>query len=193
MPNQNEQREQPKAENTEAAPANDRAQDPSKTTSPTQAIEAIPPELVTALKDAGLNPAQPEVKSTLEITMLMARGSLPLPPPQILNEYEKLIPGFSRELLEMTKLQGEHRRTSDTERLKRDERRKDRGQVIALVVALAGLALAAAEGAWGNGWVACLIAVVGVGGPLAAIKIAASMGRPQEKRDTSATKPPQVG
>jgi uncharacterized membrane protein len=135
--------------------------------------EIIPPALDSALQRAGIDTRDPQVFRALEISLtMMVSGSLPLPPPQILQEYKSISPALVEKFVEWTELQSAHRRELERTGTERAERRFDRGQWIAATVATGGLLLAAVVGIFGNPWVAGMIAIVAVGGPTAAIWLA---------------------
>jgi uncharacterized membrane protein len=114
--------------------------------------------------------------------MMMARGSLPLPPPALLSDYNKVVPGLVEKIVQWTGEQREHRMKLETLVTTGAESRMNRGQLIASGVAIVGLILAALEGIVGNPYVATVIAIVCVGGPTAAVYLA---------RGTTGTSSPQ--
>jgi uncharacterized membrane protein len=142
--------------------------------------ETIPPELDTALRTAGINTQDPNVSKAIEISLLLFSGSLPLPPPQVLAEYNDAYPGLVEKIIHWTEQQRQHRMSLEQTRTQRTEARLDRGQWIAGSVALGGLLLASVVGIFGNPWVAGVIAIVAVGGPTAAVAIA-RQSTPQSK------------
>jgi uncharacterized membrane protein len=160
---------------------------------PKKQLEIIPPALDTALRTAGIDTGDPNVFRALEISLtMMFSGSLPLPPPLILKEYESVHPGLVAKFVEWTEQQSAHRKTLEKTKTDRSENRLDRGQVIAACVALGGLVLASVEGIWGNAWVAAIIAIVSVGGPTAAIWFARNIGNHSQKQPSksSSSAPP---
>jgi uncharacterized membrane protein len=164
--------------------------------------EIIPPALDSALRNVGIDPRDPAVSRAIEIslTMAMFSGSLPLPPPEILKEYDSVHAGLSDKLIEWTERQSEHRRLLETKRTDRTEDRYDRGQRIAAGVALGGLFLSSIVGIWGNPWVAGVMAIVAVGGPTAAIWLARNIRSPSSQlpkppispRSIAAGRPPNL-
>ncbi len=140
--------------------------------------EAFPPALGQALKTAGVNLSDPNVSKTLEISlsMMMASGSLPLPPPSLLVEYERLYPGFTAKLIEWTEEQRRHRMELEKQVTQGSEIRMNRGQYVAAGIAFFGLLLSAIVGILGNSWVGSVLAIVSIGGPTAAIYLARGTG-----------------
>jgi uncharacterized membrane protein len=144
---------------------------------PSKPQEVIPPGLDTVLRTAGIDPT-PEVTKAIEISLMMFRGSLPLPPPPILSEYEKTFPGLTEKIVAWTEEQRIHRQALERQRTDGAEKRMDRGQYIAGGVAIWGLTMAAVAGVW-SAPVGVVIAIVAIGGPTAAIWLARSGGQPQ--------------
>jgi uncharacterized membrane protein len=137
--------------------------------------EVLPPALEKAIEAAGI-----DVK-TLEISLMMARGPLPLPPPSLLADYEHTHPGLVAKIIAWTEEQRTHRQQLERKRVDGDERRMDRGQLIAGGVAGLGLCLSALVGILGSPYVAGIIAIVAIGGPTAAILLARNHGTPSIK------------
>jgi uncharacterized membrane protein len=141
--------------------------------------QIIPPALDSALRTAGIDTRDPNVVRALQISLtMMFSGSLPLPPPEILKEYDGVRPGLVDKFVEWTEVQSAHRRALENTRTAKAETRFDRGQWIAATVAIGGLSLAAVVGIFGNPWVAGMIAIVAVGGPTAAIWLAKNVPKP---------------
>jgi uncharacterized membrane protein len=150
-------------------------------------IETVPPAIDAALRSAGVDPQDPNITKTVGISlnMMTARGHLPLPPPQLLNEYDQVYPGLTAKIVAWTDEQRHHRMELERLVTTGSESRMNRGQVIAGAVALCGLCLAALVGTYGNPWVAGVIAVVSVGGPTAAVYLArGEMAPKMAGRDT---------
>ena len=65
-------------------------------------------------------------------------ASSPLPEPTVFRQYDEVLPGFARQVLDAAREEVHHRR-----RLEQDESRRQRlGQVFALIVALSFLGVA---------------------------------------------------
>lgn len=94
---------------------------------------------------------------------LISRFSGPIPPPEILEHYNQIIPGAAERIMEWTETQTRHRQELESESLKADIAEKRRGQHYALVIALAAL-VAAVICAWlGFPWASGVIAVATFG------------------------------
>jgi uncharacterized membrane protein len=128
------------------------------------------------LRGAGVDVADPEVSRALEISLTSISGTSQLPPPILLEKWEVLYPGITAKFVEWIDRQSKHRQRLENQAEERSQLRQDRSQWIAGGIAITGLILAAVVGVFGNPWVAGVIAVVGVGGPTAAVALA-SKGR----------------
>jgi uncharacterized membrane protein len=116
---------------------------------------------------------------------MMFSGSLPLPPPSVLAEYNAAYPGLVDKIVEWTEIQRQHRQALERQTAEGSERPMNRGQLIAATVAIWGLTLAAAVGIFGNPYVATVIAIVAIGGPTAALLLARNTGVAHAKTEAS--------
>ena len=106
----------------------------------------------------------------------------PIPPPEMLADYDNMVPGLADRIVRKWEEQQEHRQKLERTAVERDEERMDRSQKYALAVALAGLGMAAALGLAGaNPWIAGVIAVVAVGGPASAVLIGQSLASNRDR------------
>jgi uncharacterized membrane protein len=84
-----------------------------------------------------------QVAGRVSQTIIEAREfSGPLPPPEMLAEYERALPGCAERIVKMVETEGDHRRECETRIVRADIRLSHIGQVMALVIALSALALA---------------------------------------------------
>ncbi len=96
--------------------------------------------------------------TVLRALMIEARSfSGPVPPPELLREYEAILPGSAGRIFAMAEKQQNHRISLESVAVPAREHRANRGQVFALVVALAGLAVAAYAVGQGQQWAAIAI------------------------------------
>jgi len=79
----------------------------------------------------------------------------PLPPPSLLRQYDKVIPNAGERFLIMVEQETQHRRSQETARLQaeiddQDAQRSEirRGQIFALIIALAGIILGSVISVW---------------------------------------------
>jgi len=131
-------------------------------------------------------PERPEGTTEPEGRLLAVEHQFsgPLPPPQILQRYDEILPGAAERILAMAERQGRHRQDLESRSLEsqaRDlqaARREARlGQIFALLIALAGIA-AGTFIIWSVPGVGGVISGSVLGGaPVAAIVIAFIHGR----------------
>lgn len=84
----------------------------------------------------------------------------PLPPPNLLAQYEEITPGLVDRIVTMTERQSEHRQRMELAFFRGDQRRSWVGLFLGFLVALAGLAVTAYLGAEGNPWVAGIVGAI---------------------------------
>lgn len=137
--------------------------------------ELIPPSIDSVLRTAGVDTQDPNVTRALEV--MLFSGSLPLPPPSVLSEYERHFPGLVERLVGWTDTQRIHRQSLERLRTEGSENRMNRSQLIAGGIGALGLVCSTIAGVIGNPWVAGVIAMVSIGGPTAAIILAKNTGR----------------
>jgi len=148
--------------------------DSSKSKKHDQSDQVVPAVIEEVLRSAGIEPSDPRFTRALEVSLKLVSGSLPLPPAEYIEPWEKIIPGTGAKIVEWTEKQGDHRRRLEVFRSEQTERRLDRGQLIAAAVAMFGLFLSAYV-AVNNGpaIVALGLALFSIGGPTACLIIAA--------------------
>lgn len=137
----------------------------------------------------------------MEASQQMVSFSGPIPPPEIIKAYDDTIEGAGRDIIDMAKAEGEHRR--EQQRLEAEHRRemdrqqmdlvrqeftaestrKNRAQVIALVVELSALGCGTLLMLGGAPVMGIISLLTGVGG------LVASTAYPYLKRDESADSP----
>lgn len=94
-----------------------------------------------------------------------------LPPPQELSEYEKTSPGAAEHIFRAADEQRKHRHAIEAKLVDGDETRRSRGQLLSGGLSLIGLVGAIALGIVGNSWIAAILAIISIGGPLAAQRL----------------------
>lgn len=137
---------------------------------------------------AGVDPSNPGVSKAIQFTLMQFGG--PIPPPSLLAEYNKVMPGLGDKIVSWTEQQKDHRQSIERGGFNGSQTRQNRGQLIAALVAFWGLTLSGVVGIWGSPWVAGILAVVSVGGPVAAIVLANTF-RPKADVPSISTKPEQ--
>ena len=86
----------------------------------------------------------------------------PIPPPTMLEHYDKVVPGAAERLLKMAEQQSEHRRSLEKTVLDTDGRNSTLGVCCALIIALGFLSLAGYAIYLNHPWAATVIAGVGI-------------------------------
>ena len=138
----------------------------------------MPPEAVEAFREIGID--TPE-KAARVIALTASISRSPFPSPDMLKAYDDYRQGTGAEVMEWIKDQTKHRQKLEIKRTEGSERRLDRAQNYALIVALFGLVVAGAISYW-NGWAAAVVAIVSVGGPGAATVLARVLDRLDPKK-----------
>ena len=110
----------------------------------------------------------------------------PLPPPAVLEGFARLVPDAPERIFRQWELEAEHRRTYERHALDAATRRDVRGQISALVFAVAALSVSAFALWLGQPWVAGTIG----GGTIASVvgaflyqRVTAKKAQPQTPRD----------
>lgn len=131
-------------------------------------------------RQIGISESDPRAQVVIsEVTTLRAYQG-PLPPPEMLEQYDRIYPGLKEHIVQAWQQQAEHRRGLERSTTTGSERRMDRAQSNGLIVGLASLVLAAVVGVFGSWIVAAVIAIVGVGGPNAAAILARYLPKRKE-------------
>lgn len=99
----------------------------------------------------------------------------PLLPPNVLKEYDTVVPGLAEKLISWTEQESQHRRNIEIQAFEDDKKTMFRGQLFGLVTSIFGLAISGAVGIFAAVYgsfaamsVAIVVAIVAVGGPFAA-------------------------
>lgn len=95
-------------------------------------------------------------------TLLFHQG--PYPPPEVLAQYEKIVPGSAKTIIDMTWENNSHQNRMDRDALSADRWTTHVGQLAAIVVTSGGLAVAAYALGLGHAAAATTIVTVVVGG-----------------------------
>lgn len=112
-------------------------------------------------------------------SLFAQRFSGPLPPPEILEQYDLVVPGMAQQLIEAFTQQGEHRRRLEDKAVTAQLRRADRGQWMAFVLALIAISLGGVAIVLGRE-VGGLVAVVAA---LVSLVTVFLKGREQQSKD----------
>lgn len=127
-------------------------------------------------------PQHPQLPDDLHKLLLQASWEGPLPPPQILEGYESIVPGAADRILRMAEAQSESRLQIETTIVTGDSRRAYLGIVagfiLSMVVIGGGIYLIATDHDWAG---ACLIGLNLVG--LAGVFVYGSKNLRDEQRE----------
>lgn len=110
----------------------------------------------------------------------------PLPPPNLLQAYEQIIPGSAERLLVLLETQAAHRRTIEQQLVSADIHAKRRGQAIAAVLSSLFGVIAGILGYLGHDWLAGCIAL----STITSLAVIFVLGK-QPERSTATTKQPK--
>jgi uncharacterized membrane protein len=131
----------------------------------------------------------PEVKEELvrEVIEVISYSG-PFPPPEMLEKYERALPGSADRIFKMAEEQAHHRRKVESDILKSDIRDSKLGLWFGLIVALAGLGVAALSAYTGHEAAASIIGT-GVLASLVGTFIYGSQKKEQEKKGPDLQEP----
>lgn len=146
-------------------------------------LQKLPPEIRALI-------AKGDVQALEVLSMFSYRG--PCPPPQILEEFERVLPGSAKRLLDWTEGQIKHRHALEVRSVEGAERRMNRGQIAGFAVAAISVVASATVLILGQPSAATtagamLIAVLGIGGPAVARILAQKLGLSRQGKDANVT------
>lgn len=84
----------------------------------------------------------------------------PLPPPEVLEKFESVVPGSAERIIKMAEEQSAHRKYLERMVIESDVARSKWGQALGFLIAIAGLAISAIIAIYGN---AIAGGIIGVG------------------------------
>src|SRR5579871_4742273 len=117
----------------------------------------------------------------------------PIPPPDILGQYESSYPGAADRIIRMAEQEAEHRRSveqsllrKEIERTRKDFDEARRGQVCALIITLAAILAGAYTAVKGHEIAGSIIGVGGIGSIVTTFLVGRSRGKsPADSRPRS--------
>lgn len=134
------------------------------------------------------NPQQPR-RVKLQGTYTEISG--PVPPPQILQHYNDVIPDAAERIMRMAEKQSNHRIELEGRVIKSDIIKSYTGMFLATTIAIYGLYIAKEIAINGNPWAAGIIAALDLGGLISvAIYNGAIQKKERDERRTSSSIPP---
>lgn len=134
--------------------------------------------------DAPDKPIQPSVRSDARAQIVEAlHASLytgPIPPPEVLAQYENVLPGLADRIMAESERQRAHRQEAEMTLIRNDARARMAGLIVGMVVALAALALAGVLAALGQSVWAVAIALAEIAA-LAGVFVLGHLRRREER------------
>jgi len=132
--------------------------------------KGLQPDDVRVLQQLGLDVESPHaLAEAIELLSTVTMSRSPYPSAEMLTGYERFRSGFADRIIDKIDAQTRHRQRLEEERVFKDERRRDRGQIFGFITAITGLVVSALIALQGGSFVvASIIAIVAVGGPSAA-------------------------
>jgi uncharacterized membrane protein len=118
--------------------------------------------------------AEPTSDSERSPAVIEAQWQGPLPPPEVLARFDKVIPGGAERIFRMAEIEQQHRIAQESTMLNAAIRSAKRGQILGTIIALSALC-GALLNTYLGGHAVVSVALVGV--PVASIVIALVRGR----------------
>ena len=139
------------------------------------------------------NKPQPQsgrpTKATATYTEVSVSG--PIPPPQILQQYNAIVPDAAQRIILMAEKQSEHRMDLEKKVVESNIFKSYLGMGLATVIALYGLYIAKEIAINGNPWAAGIIGTLDLGGLISiAIYNGLIQNKEREKRRQASAAPP---
>jgi len=83
----------------------------------------------------------------------------PLPSPDILRQFNDVVPGAAERIIKMAEEQSAHRKELEKSVINSDITRSKWGQILGFIIAISGLAVSAIVGVYGNAYAGGIIGV----------------------------------
>lgn len=144
--------------------------------------EVIPQPVQDALREAGFDTRDADIRRAVSITLTRASAYFgPIPPAEMLAEYDRLRPGLAVQIIQWADEQQQHRRALEKLSTTGAENRMNRGQGFAFVIAITTVIAAVVIALLGPSPMAWLTALgfvaIGIGGPSVATIYARSIAK----------------
>ena len=125
----------------------------------TKPPQQIPDELRKVLENPDLLRKNPELLELVRGIIVQQSSTFvgPLPPPEILEGYNKVLPGGAERIVAMAEAQSQHRRQMEAQIISEELKQSRRGQIFGFVLALVGLGLSTLLAILGHTIVASII------------------------------------
>lgn len=119
------------------------------------------------------------------IGIIRSEYSGPLPPPQSLEKYNKIIPGSAERILAMAEKQSDHRRELEKKALNTDSRNSLLGIISAFIITMTALGAGTYVTKIGHAWPGTLLGSLGLVG-LASVFVYGTRQRRKERETKAA-------
>lgn len=130
----------------------------------------------------------PAPRTPVTVTHQEVQYSGPIPPPAMLDQYNRIVPGAAERIIKMAEQQHSHRITLESKVIASDIRNSILGVICAFVITLAVLLLAGYSIHKNQTWAAGFFSVLGIGG-LVSTFIYGTQSRRGEREQKAQQKP----
>ena len=140
------------------------------------------------------NPPPPQQLEGVQAAVVQRRFQFvgPLPPPGILEQYDKLCPGSAQRIIDAAHEEGVHRHELETkaldanvEAMRRQFAEARLGQVFALIIALTFVGVGAYVSIHGQPWSGTILGGIGLGGIVTAFIVGREKPNPPSETNSS--------
>ena len=139
-------------------------------------------------------PTRPSPNPTpARITATVTEISGPIPPPQVLQQYNGIVPGAAERIVRMAEKQSDHRMDLERKVVYSNIRKSHLGMVVAATIAIYGLYISKEIAVNGNPATAGIIASLDIGGliSIAVYNVRTQKKEREKRQETSASLPGQ--
>ena len=149
-----------------------------------EVLEQIDPQLLTALPPELGSLLKKQVEISIQQVSRTTRSS-PLPPPEEIEEYGRIIPNGAERLMVVFEKQSNHRMDLERSVVMSQQNQSSLGQIFAFILGMTGLVVACILGVTGHDW-----AAVGIGGTsLVALVTTFIAGKKQQTKSLDEKRP----
>jgi uncharacterized membrane protein len=140
------------------------------------------------------NPPSPPSAEKVKATLFQQRFQFvgPLPPPGILEQYEKISPGAAARIMDAAHAESVHRQTLEStalnaniEAMRRQYAEARVGQAFALIIALAFVMVGGYVSTHGQPWSGTILGSIGLGGIVTAFIVGRGKNNPPAEPSTT--------
>lgn len=121
------------------------------------------------------------------LTEVSQSFSGPLPPPDVLRQFDEVVPGAAERIIKMAEEQSAHRKELERKVINSDISRSKWGQVLGFIIAIAGLVVSAVVAIYGNAFAGGIIGV-GTLASLVSVFMYGSRTRSRERGEKEGSK-----